>query len=52
MACDCKKTFGEMTGEVKKIRQAVQDLTKVLTSLNKGLKEQLNANKEEFSKEP
>lgn len=52
MACGCGKEFAKMTDEVKKLRQSVQDITKVLASLNKEIGEQLNANKEEFSKEP
>ncbi len=52
MACGCGKDFAKMTDEVKKLRQTIQDITRVLASLNKTLEEQLNANKEEFSKEP
>lgn len=50
MACDCKKGFEKLNGEVKKIRQSVQELSTVLSSLNKTLGEQLDANKEEFEK--
>lgn len=52
MACGCGKEFAKATDELKKLRQTMQDLTRVLASLNKTLDEQLNSNKEEFSKEP